>query len=53
MAYADRIWRAGGDAELHVFAGAFHGCDLFAPHTAVGRRMIHVRNSWVEKILAD
>ena len=53
MAYADRIWRAAGDAELHVFAGAFHGCDLFAPHTAVGRRMIHVRNSWVEKILAD
>lgn len=53
IAYADAIWRAGGDAELHVWSGAFHACDLFAPHTAVGRSMIATRNSWVEKILAD
>ncbi|NBH02571.1 alpha/beta hydrolase fold domain-containing protein [Amycolatopsis sp. SID8362] len=51
--YADRIWRAGGDAELHVWAGAFHACDIFAPHTNVGRSMIRARNTWVEKILAD
>ncbi len=51
--YANAIWRAGGDAELHVWSGAFHACDIFAPHTAVGRSMIHARNSWVEKILAD
>ena len=53
MAYADAIWRAGGDAELHVWSGAFHACDIFAPHTAVGQSMIHARDSWVEKILAD
>ncbi len=51
--YADRIWRAGGDAELHVWSGAFHACDIFAPHTSVGRSMIRTRNEWVEKILAD
>ncbi|MDP3951607.1 alpha/beta hydrolase [Microbacterium sp.] len=51
--YADRIWRAGGDAELHVWSGAFHACDIFAPHTSVGRSMIRTRNAWVEKILAD
>ena len=51
--YANAIWRAGGDAELHVWSGAFHACDIFAPHTAVGRSMIHTRNAWVEKILAD
>lgn len=51
--YADRIWRAGGDAELHVWSGAFHACDIFAPHTSVGRSMIRARNTWVEKILAD
>lgn len=51
--YADRIWRAGGDAELHVWSGAFHACDIFAPHTTVGRAMIRTRNAWVEKILAD
>lgn len=53
IAYADAIWRAGGDAELHVWAGAFHACDIFAPHTAVGRNMIRTRDSWLEKILAD
>ena len=53
IAYADAIWRAGGDAELHVWAGAFHACDIFAPHTAVGRSMIRTRDSWLEKILAD
>ncbi|HSX67373.1 alpha/beta hydrolase, partial [Nocardioides sp.] len=51
--YADRIWRAGGDAELHVWAGAFHACDIFAPHTNVGRTMIRTRNTWVEKVLGD
>lgn len=53
IAYADGLWRAGGDAELHVWSGAFHACDIFAPHTAVGRSMIHTRDTWVEKILAD
>ena len=53
IAYADRIWQAGGDAELHVWSGAFHACDIFAPHTSVGRSMIRTRNAWVEKILGD
>lgn len=53
IAYADAIWRAGGDAELHVWSGAFHACDIFAPHTAVGRSMIATRNAWVEKTMAD
>ncbi len=53
IAYADGIWRAGGDAELHVWSGAFHACDIFAPHTAVGRAMIRARNDWVERIIAD
>ena len=33
--------------------GAFHACDIFAPHTAVGRSMIQARDTWVEKILGD
>ncbi|HEY1133735.1 MAG TPA: alpha/beta hydrolase [Nocardioides sp.] len=53
IAYADAIWRSGGDAELHVWSGAFHACDIFAPHTAVGRAMIRTRDSWLEKVLAD
>ena len=53
IAYADAIWHAGGDAELHVWSGAFHACDIFAAHTAVGRAMIQARNGWVEQIIAD
>jgi acetyl esterase/lipase len=53
IAYADAMWRAGGDAELHVWSGAFHACDIFAPHTAVGRSMIQARDTWVEKVLGD
>lgn len=53
IAYADQIWAAGGDAELHVWAGGFHAFDIFAPHTVLGRGMIRTRDAWVEKILAD
>ena len=53
IAYADGIWRAGGVAELHVWSGAFHACDIFAAHTSVGRAMIRARNDWVERIIAD
>lgn len=51
--YANRLWNAGGTAELHVWAGGFHAFDIFAPHTALSRAMIRTRDSWVEKILAD
>jgi acetyl esterase/lipase len=53
IGYADGIWRAGGDAELHVWSGGFHAFDIFAPHTAVARGMIRTRDAWVEKVLAD
>ncbi|SDF96542.1 alpha/beta hydrolase [Pseudonocardia oroxyli] len=53
IAYADALWRAGGDAELHVWAGGFHAFDIFAPHTALARAMIRARNAWIEKVLAD
>lgn len=51
--YANRIWRAGGEATLHVWGGAFHACDVFAPHTAVAQQMIAARNRWVTTLLAD
>lgn len=51
--YAQRIWNAGGDAELHVWPGGFHAFDIFAPHTALARQAIRTRNAWVERVLAD
>lgn len=51
--YARGLWSAGVDAELHVWPGAFHACDIFAPHTAISRSMIATRAAWLEKVLAD
>ncbi|WP_375389083.1 alpha/beta hydrolase [uncultured Amnibacterium sp.] len=51
--YAERIWAAGGDAELHVWSGGFHAFDIFAPHTRLARGMIQARSDWVGAVLAD
>lgn len=51
--YARRIWEAGGDAELHVWPGAFHACDIFAPHAGISRQMIRARREWLRRILAE
>ncbi|MEU9133109.1 alpha/beta hydrolase [Kitasatospora sp. NPDC048540] len=51
VAYADAIWRAGGEAELHVWPGAFHGFDTFAPQAAVSRDALDARTRWLRRIL--
>ncbi|MCH5643278.1 alpha/beta hydrolase fold domain-containing protein [Gordonia sp. ABSL49_1] len=53
VAYANSLWAAGVNAELHVWPGAFHACDIFAPHTAMAKAMLHTRFSWVQRMLAD
>ncbi|WP_091228640.1 alpha/beta hydrolase [Microbacterium sp. 3J1] len=52
VAYATRLWEAGVQAELHVWAGGFHGFDMFAPHTAVAQAMLAARDNWVGRLLA-
>lgn len=37
VAYATRIWQAGGSAELHVWPGGFHGFDGFAPQAQISQ----------------
>ncbi|GAA1958218.1 alpha/beta hydrolase [Agromyces allii] len=51
VAYASRIWAAGGEAELHVWNGGFHGFDMMAPHAAVSRASVAARMNWVARIL--
>lgn len=53
IAYASAFWAAGGNAELHVWPGAFHACDIFAPHTALAKAMLHTRLLWMQRMLAD
>jgi acetyl esterase/lipase len=51
MAYASAIWRAGGQAELHVWSGGFHGFDFMAPQAAVSQAAKAARTSWMRRIL--
>ncbi|MFT4230404.1 MAG: alpha/beta hydrolase, partial [Microbacterium sp.] len=37
VAYATGIWATGGQAELHVWAGAYHGFSGFSPDASVSR----------------
>lgn len=49
--YAMRIWAAGGEAELHVWSGGFHGFDIYAPESELARAARAARDSWLARIL--
>lgn len=51
VALAGGIWRAGGNAELHVWPGGFHGFDLMAPDTALSRDAKSARLQWLRRLL--
>jgi len=50
--YALRIWQAGGNAELHVWPGGFHGFYLLAPDAALSRRAVRQWQEWLARLLA-
>jgi acetyl esterase/lipase len=52
VAYAQGIWQAGGQAELHVRPGAFHGFDTLAPAAALSRDARDARTRWLRRVLA-
>ncbi|WP_193608276.1 alpha/beta hydrolase [Nocardioides lijunqiniae] len=52
VAYATRIWEAGGRAELHVWAGGFHGFDALFPQARVSASARQARSDWLERVLA-
>jgi acetyl esterase/lipase len=49
--YAQRLARAGVPTELHVWAGAHHGFDRFAPEAEVTRAALAARSSWLRRLL--
>ncbi|MEN1975469.1 alpha/beta hydrolase [Cellulomonas sp. P4] len=51
--YASRIWAAGGQAELHVWAGGFHGFDALFPDAAVSRAARASRLGWLRRVLRE
>ncbi|WP_155054224.1 alpha/beta hydrolase [Streptomyces blattellae] len=51
VAYASRLWQAGGVAELHVWPGGFHGFDGFAPQAALSQAARAAQLRWLRRIL--
>lgn len=51
VAYADRIWAAGGQAELHVWAGGFHGFDALFPEVRLSAAARQARSDWLARVL--
>ncbi|WP_439380714.1 alpha/beta hydrolase fold domain-containing protein [Amycolatopsis lexingtonensis] len=52
VAFAGAVWAAGGEAELHVWGGAFHGFHDIAPDSAVAKACVAARESWLRRLLA-
>lgn len=49
--FASRIWAVGGEAELHVWSGGFHGFDMYAPDSELTRAALAARFSWLRRVL--
>ena len=52
VAYATKLWEAGVQAELHVWAGGFHAFEGFAPDARVTAALNHARDNWMTRMLA-
>jgi acetyl esterase/lipase len=53
VAYATRIWQAGGVAELHVWPGGCHGFTGMVPEAAMSKAAIAARLNWLSRLLAS
>ncbi|MGP4004991.1 alpha/beta hydrolase [Streptomyces sp. 4N124] len=50
--YATRIWAAGGQAELHVWAGGCHGFDALFPQAQLSATARRTRTDWLARLLS-
>jgi acetyl esterase/lipase len=51
VAYASRIWQAGGQAELHVWPGGSHGFAGMVPEAALSRAAVAAQRNWLHRLL--
>jgi acetyl esterase/lipase len=51
VAYASKLWEDGVQAELHVWPGAWHAFDMYAPKSRLAKVCQDTRMGWVRRIL--
>ena len=51
LGYANRIWQAGGRAELHVWPGGIHAFDREVPEARISKAAVAARRNWLERLL--
>lgn len=50
VSFADRVWREGGAAELHVWSGAPHAFEALAPDAVVTNASFETKLSWLRRV---
>jgi acetyl esterase/lipase len=53
VAYAESLWAAGVQAELHVWPGGIHGFDLFVPQAEISVLAKRARTDWLRRVIAS
>ncbi|KAL4904104.1 hypothetical protein BDW74DRAFT_185773 [Aspergillus multicolor] len=53
VAFATALWRDGVQAEFHVWPGAWHAFDTFAPGAEVSQRAFRARGEWLERLVGN
>lgn len=51
VAFAEGIWRDGGDCELYVLPGGHHGYEVMVPKASISVATLESRRLWVNRIL--
>lgn len=51
VAFASRVWKDGGSAELHVWPGVYHGAAIFEPDVSVSREMVRAQRGFLRRVL--
>lgn len=51
VAYAQKLWAAGIQTELHVWPGGWHCFDMMVPENTVSKASIEARAAWVRNVL--
>ncbi|SDL17557.1 alpha/beta hydrolase [Tessaracoccus oleiagri] len=49
--FASRVWRDGGDAELHVYPGGTHVHEVLSAKSWIGEGVFRARGEWVARLL--